>query len=38
LTLAALDAAGAAGCRSVTLNATAEGRPMYQRAGFELLA
>jgi GNAT superfamily N-acetyltransferase len=37
LTLAALGHARGEGCASVTLNATAEGEPLYRSAGFESL-
>ena len=36
LTQATIDAAGAAGCRTLLLVATDAGRPMYERLGFEL--
>jgi predicted N-acetyltransferase YhbS len=38
LTQAAIDAAEAAGCRTLVLVATAAGRPMYERLGFTVQA
>jgi hypothetical protein len=35
LTAAAIDALGAAGCRTMVLVATSMGRPLYERLGFE---